>query len=111
MKPLTDFYIAFLTCFWSLPLVVFQSHKTFHVEDATRTHNSTGYFIHGFEFVPVLAEENMASLGHGVNRKLCTLIGGQRAENLRTTLSLNVQNSIRFCMHWATRDAKTNFWP
>ena len=37
-----NFQVVFWTCFWGLPLFVFQSHKTFHVEDATRTqHRST----------------------------------------------------------------------
>jgi len=35
-----NFQVVFWACFWSLPLFVFQSHKTFHVEDATRTQHS-----------------------------------------------------------------------
>jgi len=35
-----NFQVVFWTCFWSLPLFVFQSYKTFHVEDATRTQQS-----------------------------------------------------------------------
>jgi len=37
MRLSANFQIVFWTCFWSLSLFVFQSHKTFYVEDATRT--------------------------------------------------------------------------
>jgi len=32
-----NFQVVFWTCIWDLLLFVFQSHRTFHVEDATRT--------------------------------------------------------------------------
>ena len=36
MRLSTIFQVVFWTCVWGLPLFVFQRHKTFHVEDATR---------------------------------------------------------------------------
>jgi len=40
MRLSANFQVVFWTCIWSLSLFVFQSHKTFHVEDATRTQHS-----------------------------------------------------------------------
>jgi len=37
MRLSANFQVVFWTCFWSFSLFVFQSHKTFHVEDAMRT--------------------------------------------------------------------------
>jgi len=37
MRLSANFQVVFWTCFWSLSLFVFQSHKTFHAEDVTRT--------------------------------------------------------------------------
>ena len=37
MTLMLKFQVVFWTCLWSLPWFVFQSHKTFHVEDATLT--------------------------------------------------------------------------
>jgi len=37
MELSANFQVVFWTCFWSLSLFVFQSHKTFHVEESRRT--------------------------------------------------------------------------
>ena len=37
MRLPASFQVALWTCFWSLSLFVFQSHKTFHVEEPRRT--------------------------------------------------------------------------
>ena len=42
MRLSTIFQVFFWTCVWGLPLLVFQSHKTFHVEGSTRAQHTHG---------------------------------------------------------------------
>jgi len=55
-----NFQVVFWTCFWSLPLFVFQSDKTFHVEDATRTQHSIRSWYAVWVWVPFQDESHSA---------------------------------------------------
>ena len=91
MRLSVNFQVVFWTCLWSLSLFVFQSHKTFHVEDATRTQ-------HMPRNVPVAVQQELRQhLQELVNMKVLSPVK-EPTKWINSMVIVKKPNKLRICL-------------